>query len=377
MAMLSQIKSQLPEMLELLKTMVEYESPSHDKEACDALVEWLRGVVTERGGLAEVMHSEGSGNQLRATWGSGEQQILILCHLDTVWDKGEVARRPFRVQGDLTFGPGIYDMKAGAVIALFALSHLFLQGWPLQKKVVALFTSDEEVGSPVSRPIIEREAKKSTAVLVLEPAMAVSGALKTARKGVGDFHVRVEGVAAHSGSAPEKGASAVLELAKQVIALHAMTDMAQGTTVNVGVVAGGTRANVVAALAEAHVDLRVSTMAEAERVIPQILGRVADTPGTTVTITGGLNRPPMERSVGIAMLYAAAQSVATSLGITLSEGSTGGGSDGNFTAALGIPTLDGLGAVGDGAHALYEQVSIPHLAQRTALLIGLLEKIGQ
>jgi len=375
--MIAQVKSHLPDMLGMLKTMVEYESPSGDTEAYDALVEWLSGVVAESGGKAEIIQGEGSSNQLRATWGSGEEQILLLCHLDTVWDKGEVARRPFRVLGDLAFGPGIYDMKAGVVISLFALSHLIRQGWPLKKRVVALFTSDEEVGSPISRPIIESEALLSTAVLVLEPAMAVSGALKTARKGVGDFHIRVEGVASHSGSAPEKGASAVLELAKQTIALHAMTDMARGTTINVGVVAGGTRANVVAALAEAHVDLRVTTMAEAERVIPQILGRVADTPGTRVTVTGGLNRPPMERSVATAALFAQAQSVAASLGFQLEEGSAGGGSDGNFTAALGIPTLDGLGAVGDGAHALDEHISIPHLAERTALLIGLLEKIGQ
>lgn len=375
--MIAQIKSYLPDMLGMLKTMVEYESPSGDKEACDTLVEWLSGVVAERGGRAEIIQGEGSSCQLRATWGSGEEQILILCHLDTVWDKGEVARRPFRVLGDLAFGPGIYDMKAGVVISLFALSHLAGQGWPLKKRVVALFTSDEEVGSSISRPIIEREALSSTAVLVLEPAMAKGGALKTARKGVGDFHIRVEGVASHSGSAPEKGASAVLELAKQTIALHAMTDMARGTTINVGVVAGGTRANVVAALAEAHVDLRVTSMAEAERVVPQILVRVADTPGTRVTVTGGLNRPPMERSVATAALFAEAQSVAASLGFPLEEGSAGGGSDGNFTAALGIPTLDGLGAVGDGAHALDEHVSIPHLAQRTALLIGLLERIGQ
>jgi len=374
--MIAQIKSYLPDMLGMLKTMVEYESPSGDKEACDALVEWLSGVVAERGGRAEIIQGEGSSSQLRATWGSGEEQILILCHLDTVWDKGEVARRPFRVLGDLAFGPGIYDMKAGVVISLFALSHLAGQGWPLKKRVVALFTTDEEVGSSNSRAIIEKEALASSAVLVLEPAMA-SGALKTARKGVGDFHIRVEGVASHSGSAPEKGASAILELAKQTIALHAMTDMALGTTLNVGVVAGGTRANVVAALAEGHVDLRVTTMAEAERVVPQILMRVADTPGTRVTVAGGLNRPPMERSAATAALFAKAQSVAASLGFHLEEGSAGGGSDGNFTAALGIPTLDGLGAVGDGAHALDEHVSIPHLAERTALLIGLLERIGQ
>jgi len=375
--MITKIESYLPEMLGVLKTMVEYESPSGDKEACDDLVHWLSGVVGDRGGRAEIIQGEGSSNHLRATWGSGEEQILILCHLDTVWEKGEVTRRPFRVLGDLAFGPGIYDMKAGIVISLFALSHLVQQGWLLNKKVVVLFTSDEEVGSPVSRPIIESEALLSTAVLVLEPAMAVTGALKTARKGVGDFYIRVEGVASHSGSAPEKGASAVLELAKQTIALHAMTDMALGTTINVGVVAGGTRANVVAALAEAQVDLRVTSMAEAERVVPHILGRVADTPGTRVTITGGLNRPPMERSAATAALFVEAQSVAAALGFKLEEGSAGGGSDGNFTAALGIPTLDGLGAVGDGAHALDEYVSIPHLAERTALLIGLLEKIGQ
>ena len=268
-------------------------------------------------------------------------------------------------------------MKCGTVQALFALDLLVKQGWPLTKKVVVLFNTDEEIGSITSRPFIESEAKRSEVVLVLEPAIAPHGALKTARKGVGRFDIVVEGIASHAGSNPKQGASANLELAKQTVWLHSLNDFDKGTTVNVGVMQGGTRANVMAARAQAQVDLRVTTMAEAERMVPLILGRRAETPNTKLTITGGLNRPPMERTPAMVAMYQLAERLASELGIEISEGMTGGGSDGNFTAALGVPTIDGLGAVGDGAHAVHEHVILSKVPERTALLARLLQELGK
>jgi len=374
--MLSEMQARLPEMLATLKTLVELESPSTDKAACDRIIAWLAEFAATKGGKAEIIELTERGNLLRAEWGEGEEQLLLLCHVDTVWAVGEIIKRPFRIDGDRAYGPGIFDMKCGTVQALYAIDYLVCQGWPLNKKIVVIFNTDEEIGSLTSRPYFEAEAKRSKAVLVLEPAIAPHGALKTARKGVGRFDVMVQGVASHSGSAPEKGASANLELARQVEWLHSLNDYSQGTTVNVGVMQGGTRANVVSARAEAQVDLRVSTLAEAERVVPLILGRTSVTPNTVVTITGGLNRPPMERTPAIIAVYKLAEQLAAELGIEVSEGATGGGSDGNFTAALGIPTIDGLGAVGDGAHAEHEHVVLSKVPERTALLIRLLESLG-
>lgn len=374
---LKEVQAKLPAMVAMLGEIVEMESPSDDKEHVDRLIERLAVLAKERGGCPQVIELAERGNHLRVEWGSGEEQLLMLCHIDTVWDVGETKKRPFRVEGDKAFGPGAFDMKCGSVMTMFAMEHLTNLGWPLGKRVVAIFNSDEETGSASSRELIEQEALKSSAVLVLEPAIAPKGSLKTARKGVGRFDMKVEGVAAHSGSAPQNGASAVLELARQVVWLHGLTDYDKGTTVNVGVVKGGTRANVVAAEAQAHIDLRAVTVAEAERIVPMILGAKAQTPGTRVTVTGGLNRPPMERTEAIVSMYRTAERIAEELGIEISEGMTGGGSDGNFTAALGVPTIDGLGAVGDGAHAAHEFLYISKMAERTALLIRLLEEFGK
>jgi glutamate carboxypeptidase len=373
--MLTHFRNRLPEMLEMLRQLVELESPSNDKPAIDRLVAHLAETVRQFGGEARVIEQTRRGNHLQATFGQGEQQVLILCHLDTVWGIGEINRRPFRVEDGKAYGPGIFDMKAGSVQTLFALRYLLEQGWPLAGQVTVLFNSDEEIGSPTSRDLIEQLAKQSRAVLVLEPSISPMGALKTSRKGVGRFDIQVQGVAAHAGAEPEKGASAVLELAKQTIWLHSLNDFAVGTTVNVGVVQGGTRSNVVAQAASGEIDLRVATLAEAERVVAAILGRRAETPGTTVTITGGLNRPPMERSPEVVELYRLAERIAAELQIDICEGSTGGGSDGNFTAALGVPTLDGLGAVGGGGHALHEFLYVDKLPERTALLARLLMEI--
>lgn len=377
MNVLESFRQQLPEMLRLLQQLVELESPSTDKVAVDGLIVWLAEQVRQFGGQPQVVGLAERGNHLIATFGRGSEQLLLLCHVDTVWGLGEVQRRPFRLADGKAFGPGIFDMKAGSVQALFALKWLIEQGWPLNCRVVILFNSDEELGSPTSRQLIEQLAQQSRAVFVLEPAVAPQGALKTSRKGVGRFDVAVQGIAAHAGADPQKGASAVLELAKQTLWLHGQNDFERGTTVNVGVIQGGTRSNVVAQAARAEVDLRVATLAEAERVVPAILSRQAETSGTTVTISGGLNRPPMERSPQVVRLYQLAEQLAAELGIEICEGSTGGGSDGNFTAALGVPTLDGLGAVGDGGHALHEFLYVEKIPERTALLAKLLQSVGQ
>lgn len=375
--MLQKMQKQVPDMLAVLKQLVELESPSTNKAAVDQLIQFLVNEVERRGGRPEVIKQTETGNHLRAEWGSGEDQVLILCHIDTVWDVGEILQRPFRVEGDKAYGPGIYDMKAGTVQTLFALDAIRAAGWDLDCRVVVIVNSDEEIGSTTSRPLIEAEARRSRAVFVLEPSVPPQGALKTSRKGVGSFTMKVSGVAAHAGSAPQDGASAIQELALQTIRLHTLTDYDKGTTVNVGVVRGGSRSNVVADHAEAEIDLRVVTQTEAERVVPQIFNSTAHTPGTKVEVSGGMNRPPMERTPQIVELYRLAERLAGELGIAISEGSTGGGSDGNFTAALGIPTLDGLGAVGDGAHAVHEHLSISKLPERTALLARLLQEVGR
>lgn len=375
--MLAHFRDRLPEMLDLLQQLVEQESPSNDKLAIDQLVTNLEQTVIQFGGQAKVIPQAERGNHLLATFGQGEEQLLILCHLDTVWGLGEIKQRPYRVENGKAFGPGVYDMKAGSVQALYALDYLQQQGWPLHCQVNVLFNSDEEIGSPTSRELIEQLAKQSRAVFVLEPGIAPRGALKTSRKGGGRFNLEVTGIASHAGSDPEKGASAVLELAKQTVWLHSLNDFALGTTLNVGVVQGGTRPNVVAQSAHGEVDLRVATMVEAERIVPVILASQASTPGTTVKVTGGLNRPPMERSAKIVELYQLAERLAAELGIEICEGSTGGGSDGNLTAALGIPTLDGLGAVGDGGHAVHEFLYIDKIPERTALLTRLLMEVGR
>lgn len=374
--MLAEFRQQLPDMLTVLQQVVELESPSNDKASLDRLISFLQRQVVDLGGKAEVVEQAERGNHLLATFGQGDKQLLVLCHIDTVWELGEIEARPFHVEGGKAYGPGVYDMKGGVVQTLFALQHLMQRGWPLDARVVVLFNSDEEIGSPTSRALIEEQARHSEAVFVLEPAIAPHGALKTSRKGVGSFHMQVTGIAAHAGSDPEKGASANLELAKQIIWLHDQTDFAKGTTVNAGVIHGGTRANVIAQSAEAFIDLRVETMEEAKRIVPAILARQAITPNTKVAVTGGLNRPPMERSQQMVELYQLAERLAAELGIEISEGSSGGGSDGNFTAALGVPTLDGLGAVGDGAHAEHEFLYVDKMPERTALLARLLTALG-
>lgn len=364
-------------LLAELRTVVELESPSTDKAAVDRLVAYLRARARELGAAIEEYPQVDYGDLTVASWpahgGAPTEPLLVLTHIDTVWPVGTLARRPFRIEGDTAYGPGIYDMKASVVMFLEAV-RLLRERHLRHRPIRWLINTEEEVGSPVSRPLIEREAQSSALVLCLEPP-APGGALKTARKGVGMFTVRISGRAAHAGAEPERGVSAIQELANQIAYLHSLNDPATGTTVNVGVVGGGTRSNVVAAEAWAKVDVRVATREEAERVTAAVLGARPWLPGATVTVEGGLNRPPMERTPAIAAAFERAREIGRELGLELREAATGGASDGNFTAALGVPTLDGLGCPGDGAHAEHEQISLSGLIERTALLALLLHRL--
>lgn len=362
-------------ILDDLKAFVELESPSDDKAMTDRfgdfLVDFVRGQLRAR---VEVLKQPSFGNHLRMELGpsNGERPILLLGHFDTVWPVGTLAGMPFRTDGPFAYGPGSLDMKGGLVLGIHALSAL-QEADLLRVPVVFLFTSDEERGSLTSRPLIEAEASAARAVLVLEPA--AGGALKTARKGIGIFRVEVEGLAAHAGSNPELGVSAIEEMARLILDLHGLNDSSTGTTVNVGVVNGGTRPNVTAAAASAEVDLRVTNLAEAQRLEETILGLRPHNPKARVVVTGGINRPPMERTPGVAALFEMARGVARGLGFELGEASVGGASDANFVTPLGVAVIDGLGAVGDGAHATHEHVEIASLPIRASLIAGLIREL--
>jgi glutamate carboxypeptidase len=300
----------------------------------------------------------------------------MLGHFDTVWPVGQLARMPLLQRDGKLFGPGVLDMKAGLAIGSVAASiTATLRPAASRADVTLLATSDEETGSATSRRHIEELARSADAVLVFEPALP-GGALKTARKGVGEFRVDVRGVSSHAGAAPSEGASAVHELAHQIVAIESLAQPGRGLTVNVGVISGGTRSNVVAEEAHALVDVRIAKLADAALVEQAMAGLHPRNPRTTVTVGGRVSRPPMERTPGVARLYALAEQVGRDLGIPVAEGATGGASDGNFTAALGVPTIDGLGAVGNGPHALHEHVEIASLVPRTALVAGLLAAIA-
>jgi glutamate carboxypeptidase len=373
-ALWDHLRPRRDEMMTALARLVEHESPSGDKGALDALARVLAERLGARGGDVAVLANARGGDHVVARYGGAARSAapaLVLGHFDTVWPQGTLSGRPVRVEDGRGFGPGIFDMKAGLVVFEFAVGAVRALGISLPRPVVALFTSDEEIGSPSSRPLIEDHARRSAYALVLEPPLA-GGRLKTARKGVGRFTLAIEGRAAHAGVEPENGVSAVFELARQVLHLHDLADPAAGTTLNIGVVQGGTTPNVVAARATAEVDVRAGTRAEALRIDEAIRALRPITPGARVRVSGGFNRPPMERSAAIAALFRQAQRIGRALGLELDEGATGGGSDGNFTAALGVPTLDGLGAAGAGAHAEDEHIVIASLPERAALLAALL-----
>ncbi len=363
------------EMVDLLGRLVAIESPSDDATGLNAFAGELHRLFAEFGPIEP--YEGGLGRHLRLTIkaGSGSEAVqhaVVLCHYDTVWPMGTLERIPFSVDADgVARGPGCFDMKGGIAALYFALQALRAHGLSPKRRLEVLFTSDEEIGSPTSRPLIESTADGAALAYVLESPLP-GGTLKTARKGTGDYLVRITGRAAHAGVEPRKGISATQELAHQILTLHALNDFDIGTTINVGVVHAGTRPNVVAAEAEAHVDVRVETLAEAARIDAAIRGLRPRLDGAELDITGGLNRPPMERSEAMAALYGRAREIAAAMGVELDEGSTGGGSDGNFTAAMGVPTLDGLGPEGEGAHAAHEHVDTESFPRRAALLAGLL-----
>jgi glutamate carboxypeptidase len=361
-------------LIDLTRRLVAAESPSDVKAAVDSCVALVAAHARALGGRVKLHRQRGFGDVLEAHFGprsraGSTRRILLLGHLDTVWPLGTLKAMPCRLSDGRLWGPGTLDMKAGVAMALTALEML-TEANLLGKEIILLLNSDEEVGSPVSRPITERLACECGAVFVMEPAQGL--ACKTARKGTGNWRIDVQGRAAHAGVDFAKGANAILELARAIEMVSGWTDLKRGLTVNVGVAGGGTKNNVVPAEAWAEVDVRIARKADGPRIERKFKGLKAEDKGCVVTATGGINRPPMERGRGTVRLYQRARALAAELGFTLDEASTGGASDGNFTAALGVPTLDGLGAVGEGAHAPQESIVVEHLAPRTALLAALL-----
>ena len=374
-SILSYVQARQSEITALLRRFVECESPSDDPAAVNRFVELVSDTVS---GFAKVKTVSGGkfGKHLVAEMElpgrrkSG--QILALGHSDTVWPLGTLRGMPFREADGRLWGPGVLDMKAGIAFFLFAVRALRELAIPVPSKVVLQLNSDEEVGSESSRALTEKNAARSTAVLVLEPGTGLEGKLKTARKGVGDFTVTVHGRASHAGVDFTNGASAILELARQLDRIASFTNLQRGITVNPGVISGGTRSNVVAALAQAEVDIRILRLKDAPVLEKKFRSLKPFDKRCSIEITGGLNRPPMERTAEIVKLFRTAQKLARELGVEIQESLTGGGSDGNFTAALGIPTLDGLGGVGEGAHAVNESILTDRIADRTALIAKLL-----
>lgn len=364
------------DLLGRLARWVELETPTTDGAAVSRLTGLAEAELTAAGAaVRRTPGHDGYGDTLFAeTPGHAGKPVLMLAHLDTVWASGTLERMPFRIEGERAYGPGIYDMKAGSFLATHVLSEILRQHVPTRHPIALLLTPDEEVGSPTSRALIEDAAREAAAVLVLEPAGA-NGACVTARKGVGRFVLEVAGRAAHAGSAYTEGASAVFELAEQLRALRGLVDLDAGVTLNAAPIWGGTRPNVIADRAGCEIDLRVPDVATGARLEREILGLTPRTAGCKVVVGGGMNRPPFAETEAIAALYAKAKSIATELGMRLPKQHRGGGSDGNFTAALAIPTLDGLGCPGGGAHANDEHIDWPALAPRARLLAGLLESL--
>lgn len=361
-------------LLDLTRQLVRTESPSDDKAAVDACGALVAAHAKALGGRVKLHRQREYGNVLEARFGprsktAAARRILLLGHIDTVWPLGTLKTMPCQVSNGRLRGPGTLDMKAGVAMALTVIEMLTEAGL-LSREIVLLLNSDEEVGSPVSRPITERVAAECSAVYVLEPAQGL--AYKTARKGTGNWRIDVQGVAAHAGVDFEKGASALGELAHVIETVSGWTDLKRGLTVSVGLAGGGSKTNVIPAEAWAEVDVRIARKADGPRIERKFAGLKPRDKRCSLHVTGGINRPPMERTRATVQLYRAARALAAELGLTLDEAATGGASDGNFTAALGIPTLDGMGAVGEGAHAAHESIVIEHLAPRTALLAGLL-----
>ncbi len=373
---MTDFQAQLPAMLDLLQRLVETESPSHDKAAVDRVGALVAEEARRLGADVARIPNAQTGDHILAAFSpppgsaAGQKPILILGHMDTVYPLGTLDKMPFYSKDDKTYGPGVLDMKGGIVIALFALAAL-QDKQQLTRPVTCLFTSDEEIGSGTSRAHIERLAREAELVLVLESGL-VDGSLKTWRKGVGDFVVRVWGRAAHSGGEHEKGRNAIAEMAHQVLAIQKLTDYSKGTTVNVGVIHGGTAENVVPDYVEARGDIRVLTAEEAGRILSALKSLQPVTPDTRLEVSGDLNRPPMPNDALMQATFARAKQIAAHIGQDLKSGGSGGGSDANFVAPLGIPVLDGLGTVGADYHSEREWIYTASLAERAALVAALM-----
>ncbi|HVA93898.1 MAG TPA: M20 family metallopeptidase [Candidatus Dormibacteraeota bacterium] len=377
---LAVLKSRESAMARLLGRFVRAESPSFDKSAVDRFGRIVAAEWNRRGAAVTILRQRLRGDHIRAEWHPrgtrAKGQILVLGHLDTVYEMGTLARMPFRVSRGRAWGPGTFDMKGGLVIALYAVDALAAARCLPENRIVFLWTSDEEIGSQTSRALIEREARRSDAVIVLEPAAGLDGRVKTSRKGVGEFELAATGRAAHAGLNPEDGINAIEEIARQIARVSRWNQPRRGITVNAGVIEGGTRTNVIPEHARVTLDVRATRPADMRTLERRFRALRPILRGAHLKIHGGFNRPPMERSTSAA-LYAKARALAKEMGRTLGEARVGGGSDGNFTAALGVPTLDGLGAVGEGAHSTNENVIIHKLAERAALLAGLLATLGK
>lgn len=366
------------EMVRLLEKFVRCESPSFNKEAVDRMGEIVAAEWQKRGAQVRVLRQVKRGNHVRAEISAGNGragQLMVLGHIDTVYPFGTLSTMPFHVSGGRAWGPGTFDMKSGIVLALFAADALRALKITPRNRLIFFWNSDEEIGSESSRKLIEAEARRSDAVFVAEPALGADGLLKTARKGVGSAEVIVTGRSAHAGIEPERGVNAVHELALQIERLMKMNDPRRGITVQATVIGGGTVSNVVPDRARAEVDIRFVRLADAKPLDRKIHSLKPILRGAKIEVRGGINRPPLERTPEGAQLFARAQSMMREMGISVGEASTGGGSDGNFTSALGIPTLDGLGAVGDGAHSPREHVVVRHLPERAALLAAMLASL--
>ena len=369
------LKPCLPDMLATLRRFVIAESPSLEKAAADCCCGLIAEEWRKRGARVERITQRHRGDHLCITYLQNKShpagQLLVLGHYDTVYSTGTLRKMPFRLSPGRAYGPGTFDMKAGIVQALFALQALQQNNVIRRKRVVFLWTSDEEIGSESSRKLLEAEARRSDAVFVLEPSFGPRGLLKTARKGVGEAELIVHGRASHAGLAPEEGINAIHELAQQLARIEKWNDLRRGVTINAGTVEGGTRTNVIPECARAVLDLRALHVSDVRRLDRRLHSLRPVHRGARIEVTGGFNRAPLERKMS-ATLFARAESLATKMGLSLGECTAGGGSDGNFTAALGIPTLDGLGAVGDGAHSSHEHVLINTMPARAALLASLL-----
>ena len=367
-------------MGKMLTELVRIESPSSYPEGVNQAVDWVVAAVGGLGGRVRRHRARGYGDLLEVRFGKprrGGKTVMLLGHLDTVWPVGTLRTMPVRSEGGRLFGPGVLDMKAGVVMAVAALRALHAVPGAFDSELVLLLNSDEEVGSEASRPLTEKLARQARAVFVLEPAQGEQGAYKTARKGVGHYRLEVLGRAAHSGVDFTAGHSAVLEMGRQLERIAGLTDLDRGITVNPGVIGGGTQPNVIAAHAWAEIDVRVKTKADGERIERRLRALRPVDRHCRLELSGALNRPPMERTAPTVRLFRRAQGLARQLGFNLEEAATGGASDGNFTSALGVPTLDGMGAIGNGAHAADEAIQLSSLVPRATLLAGMIAETSR